>query len=233
MSTLDTFAGFEDLSQASNAESYRQFQQRMQAAAAQIQAIRASEQKQKKKEDQLIKILLKFIQSSQHGTSEDQIIELVSKLLGKNLPAAFILSLILLAYPDIQQESGLLLPSSAEQTSSSALANQNEQNPSTILPDLYLQKTLPLKLKIDIQAWIGELFNQTQENQQKLRLHALTPSAEFLPEIPALAFQILQNYLHSAGIFQEPQSSQAFLGLVFKNLAKELQQKQLKNKDLP
>lgn len=230
MSTLDSFVGFEDLSQASNAESYRQFQQRMQAAASQIQAIRASEQKQKKKEDQLIKILLKFIQSSQHGTSEDQIIELVSKLLGKNLPAAFILSLILLAYPEIQQETGLLLPSTTEQTISSTTTN-NDQNSSTTLPDLYLQKTLPLKLKIDIQAWIGELFNQTQENQKKLRLHALTPSAEFLPEIPALAFQILQNYLHSAEVFQDPKSSQAFLNLVFKNLADELHQLQLKHKD--
>lgn len=230
MSGLDSFVGFDDVSQSNSAESYRQFQQRMQAAAAQIQAIRASEQKQKKQEDQLIKILLKFIQSS-HQASEGKIIELVSKLLGKNLPAAFILALILLNYPEIQQASGLLLPSNIKTSDTKDISNSSSQSNETLLPDLYLQKTLPLKIKLDIQAWLGELLNQTKEHQQKLRAHALTTSSQFIPEIPALAILILQEYLHSFEIYQDQTKAESFINLIFQNLALELKQTKLPDKD--
>lgn len=63
MGDFESFAGF-DSSEGVDPASFEKFKERIKAAAAQIKALKKGEQKQRKKEEKLIKILLKFVKSS-------------------------------------------------------------------------------------------------------------------------------------------------------------------------
>jgi len=98
---LEDFIGLEQ-NGAMDAAAFERFQERVKAAAAHIQAIRKEEKKRKKKEDELIKILLKFIKSS----DKKDLVLLISRVLERNVPANFILAIILLGNEEIQREIG-------------------------------------------------------------------------------------------------------------------------------
>ena len=107
MSDLESFGGMDAGGDQMSAAAFEKFKERMKAAAAQLKALQAGEQKQKKTEDELIKILLKFITS---GKKRD-ILMLVLRLLEMNVPAGFIVSLLIISNQEIQQELNLkLLP---------------------------------------------------------------------------------------------------------------------------
>src|SRR5260221_3590095 len=100
MSDLESFFSNDNRSEGMDPAAFERFKERMAAAAAQLKALQKQEQKQKKKEDELVKILLRFIQT---GTRRDIMI-LVSRLLEQNIPAGFIVSLLLISNEDIQRE---------------------------------------------------------------------------------------------------------------------------------
>ncbi len=141
--------GGEGMSEAA----FEAFKQRMKAASAQIAAIKKEEKKQKKKEDELIKILLKFIKTSH----KKELVLLISRCIEQNIPANFILSVILLGNEDIQKEIGgyLMLKASVNDEKSLTFFGEEDQ-------------TLPLKLKIEIDHWIKNMLSQAQESPQKL-----------------------------------------------------------------
>ena len=106
---LEDFAGF-DQQGGMDAGAFERFQEKMRKAAAQIKAIQKQEKKQKKKEQDLVEILLKFIRKSH----KQNLVLLISRVLEKNIPANFILAVALLGNEDIQKEIGnYLLPRSA------------------------------------------------------------------------------------------------------------------------
>ncbi len=138
---------------------FEAFKEQMKAAAAQIAAIRKEEKKQKQKEDELLKILLKFVKTSQNR----ELVLLISRALEQNIPANFILAVIVLVYREIQSEvkNFLLLKGvSSIDTDSSALAFFRDD------------ESLPLKIKIELDAWIKELLAQAGEVPQKFLKNA-------------------------------------------------------------
>ena len=141
--------GGEGMSEAA----FEALKQRMKAASAQIAAIKKEEKKQKKKEDELIKVLLKFIKTS-HKT---ELVLLISRCIEQNIPANFILSIIVLGNEDIQKEIGNYLMLKAKEDEGKSLIFFGEEN-----------KAMPLKLKIEIDRWIKNMLSQAQDRPQKL-----------------------------------------------------------------
>ena len=141
--------GGEGMSEAA----FEALKQRMKAASAQIAAIKKEEKKQKKKEDELIKVLLKFIKTS-HKT---ELVLLISRCIEQNIPANFILSVIVLGNEDIQKEIGNYLMLKAKEDEGKSLIFFGGEN-----------KAMPLKLKIEIDRWIKNMLSQAQDRPQKL-----------------------------------------------------------------
>lgn len=174
---LEDFIGLEQ-NGAMDAAAFERFQERVKAAAAHIQAIRKEEKKRKKKEDELIKILLKFIKSS----DKKDLVLLISRVLERNVPANFILAIILLGNEEIQKEVGeyLSLKAGAQQAEQQ-VAQQKEpaaqESGAPIdhgVPEerslVFFQtdQTMPLKVRIEIDKWIRDLIFQASEAPQKL-----------------------------------------------------------------
>ncbi len=150
--SLESFISMEGGEGMSEA-AFEAFKERMKAAAAQIAAIKKEEKKQKKKEDELIKVLLKFIKTSH----KKELVLLISRCIEQNIPANFILAVVLLSNEDIQKEiaSYLMLKTSGDDEKSLTFFGEADQ-------------ALPLKLKIEIDHWIKNMLSQAQESPQKL-----------------------------------------------------------------
>lgn len=149
--SLEEFSSF-DTGEGMSAASLEALREKMAAAAAQIAAIKKEESKQKQKEDELLKILIKFVKTSH----KKELVLLISRVLEQNIPANFVLAIILLGNEDIQQQVGKMLLLKAAESSEKALVFFRED------------ETLPLKLRIEIDNWIKNMLLQAEESSQKL-----------------------------------------------------------------
>jgi len=205
MSGPESFSASESVNQGSSAESYRLFQERMKVAAAQIQAARAGEQKQKRKEDDLIKILTDFIKSTRASSHDDLLIEYLTKLLAINLPAIFIIALMIINHPDLQEKSGIKLIDFSKTDSKAIQEN-------TTLPDLYFKNaTLPLEVKIAIDSWITEISKAAENQPHKVLDHALRLDGKVKSEVVDLANHSLSAYLESKDLSYDPDFARQFV----------------------
>lgn len=149
---LEQFIGF-DQGEGMSEAAFEAFKERMAAAAAQIAAIKKEETKQKKKEEELLKILLKFVKNS----SKKELVLLLSRALEQNLPANFILAIILLGNEEIKREVG----GTFLNASTKALIFFKASD-----------ESMPLKVKIELDHWLKNLLFQAEENPQKLLKNA-------------------------------------------------------------
>lgn len=97
---VDSFIGFDSADGSISPDQVREYQARMARNAKQMAAARKQEQKQKKKEDRLFYILLKFIRDNKRN----DITLLVARCLEQNIPAVFILAVIMLGNEELQEE---------------------------------------------------------------------------------------------------------------------------------
>lgn len=182
---LEEFSGFNQ-NEGMDANAFERFQERMKAAAQQIQAIRKQEKKAKKKENELIQILLRFIKNSH----KKHLVLLISRVLEKNVPANFILAIALLGNDDIQREIGqYLVPESLrlEAGTSADGAKQSEPGLNNLQNEKALtffqgDSTLPLKIRIEIDHWIKGLLLQASETPEKLLKTAYDVKEERVPD---------------------------------------------------
>lgn len=229
MSDLEFFGGA-DASESFDPASFERFKERMKAAAAQLQAIQKQEKQQKKSEDELIKILLKFIQGDQNR----DILLLVSRLLDRNVPAGFIISLLMISYEDIQKELNIfLLPAISPENENSAEQSRisgSSQN----LPEVHLgDKVLPLKIKIALGNWINEINRRVRETPHKLFKTAVDEDGLVVLAAIQLATFCLRDYLEKNQIEAEYNQLKEFMDFIlndaFQKAAEEL--KNRKNLD--
>lgn len=160
--SLEQFIGF-DQGEGMSEGALEALKERMAAAAAQIAAIKKEEGKQKKKEEELLKFLLKFVKTS----SKKELVLLVSRVLEQNIPANFIIAMIILTNPEIHEEIGHFNLLRAGNSSAAGQTTNTENSHSLIFFDPK-DETLPLKIKIELDTWIKNMLFQAEENPQKL-----------------------------------------------------------------
>ncbi|PIZ75901.1 hypothetical protein COY05_02930 [Candidatus Peregrinibacteria bacterium CG_4_10_14_0_2_um_filter_38_24] len=155
---LENFLGLEG-GEPMSESAFEAFKERMQEAWAQIAAIKKEEQKQKQKEDDLLKILMAFVKDSK----KNDLTLLISRALEQNIPAGFILAMIMLENDELKEfignlNFGLKMPKEDDLNSSSrALTFFGEDD-----------KSIPLRAKIAIDAWMKGMMFQAEEYPQKL-----------------------------------------------------------------
>ncbi|MFH1533363.1 MAG: hypothetical protein ABID64_00330 [Nitrospirota bacterium] len=149
--SLESFIGL-DSGEPMSAASLEKLREKMKAASAQIKAIKKEEKKAKKKEYDLLKVLLRFVKSSH----KKDLTLLISRVLEINVPANFILTIILLGNKEIQEEVGKILMLNAPTSDEKALTFFGKD------------ETLPLKIKIELDNWIKDMLAQAEEYPQKM-----------------------------------------------------------------
>lgn len=148
--SLEQFFGF-DAGEGMDEASFELFKEKMKAAAAQIASIKKEEGKQKKKEDELLKILMAFVKNSQ----KKDLVLLISRALEQNLPANFILAIILLGNKEIEKAIGNYLSINATPQEQALIFFKEDE-------------TMPLKIKIELDVWMKNLLFQAEENSHKI-----------------------------------------------------------------
>jgi len=211
MSDLESFSGFDSGGEGMDTAAFEKFKERMKAAAAQLKALAAGEQKQRKKEDELIRILLKFIKS---GKKKD-ILLLVLRLLEQNVPAGFIVSLLLISNRDMQEALGLkMLPAAPE------LSVPGDSDIET-LPDKYLEDSvLPLKIKIAIDAWLQEIAKRAAEHPDRILKTVLDEDGLLKLTVTQLAAFCLRDFLEMEKIDHSYDKLKDFVDLMFEGIIK-------------
>jgi len=198
MAEPEFFGGADANADKIDPAAFEKFKDRVKAAAAQIKALQAGEQKQRKKEEKLIQILLKFVKTQ---TKRD-IMLLIARLLELNVPPLFILSIVTLGNEDIIKDldEQKLLKEGGPQENEPGLTEQTTENEFSggenhSLSFLGQDSTLPLKLKIEIDAWMKYIYNQAFEDPHRLiRTTFDSDGTMVLPLIQLAAF-ILRDFL--------------------------------------
>ncbi|MFA5947488.1 MAG: hypothetical protein WC806_00750 [Candidatus Gracilibacteria bacterium] len=163
---LEDFFGL-DRGEGMSESAFEAFKEKMKAAATQIAAIKKEEGKQKKKEEDLSKILLKFIKTSQ----KKELCLLISRCIEQNIPASFILAVILLSNKELLVENAnefLMLKSAMQMSENMAKDSDGEGHDTKSIVFFQKDATMPLKIKIALDAWIKELMSQAEEKGEKM-----------------------------------------------------------------
>ncbi|MBU0668241.1 hypothetical protein KJ835_03910, partial [Patescibacteria group bacterium] len=178
MSDFESFGGFDAGREAFDPAAFERFKERMRAASAQLAALQKQEQKQKKSEEELIKILQKFIKS---GKKKD-ILLLVLRLLEMNVPAGFIVGLLIISNPEMQRQLGIKLLAAPQNTPAASAQNAaSAENPdsSPDLPDIYIGgEVLPLKIKIAIVTWVNEIAKKIDDQPHRCLKTLIDPDGQ-------------------------------------------------------
>jgi len=215
MGDLDIFGGMDSGGESFDAAAFERFKERMKRAAAQLKALQKSEQKQKKTEDELIKILIKFIKS---GKKKDLLI-LVTRLLEMNVPAGFIVSLLVISNPLIQQELKINLLPSATTEEEQAIIKENFENPN--LPEIYMgDQVLPLKVKIAIANWINEINKRVNEKPHKVIETTLDQNEMLQLSVIQLGTFSLRDFLDEQKVENNYDQLKEFINFILSDIIK-------------
>lgn len=189
---------FEFFNPSEGGESYdpaafERFKENLKKSAAAMAAVRKGEQKQKKKEDRLAKILLKFIQSNQ----QSGVLFLAAKLLEENVPASFILSIVLLGNEGIIGElkreiamEQLAAPHESEPDGAPPVASEF-----SLLPRFAGASAVPLALKAEIESWGRGMFEAAEGMPFRLLETALDKEGNIKNVIIDCAANVLREFV--------------------------------------
>lgn len=208
MPDLESFFGADGGGEGMSEQDFERFKEHMRAAAAQLQALQKSEQKQKKGEQKLIKILLKFLKTSR----KTDILLLLSRVLEQNVPANFVLSLIILGNEDMQKDADMdlkMLPSGKKFDEAETV--EAEQSLTLFGTD---EKILSMKAKIEIDNWIKNMYVQAEEHPYRVTQTVL----DFEDNVKLIVIQlvsfVLRDFLEQNGLPAKYERLKEFISLV-------------------
>lgn len=226
MADFESFSGFNTTDQMDE-QAFEQFKERMKANAAHVQSIKISEQKQKKHEDKLAKILLKFIQKHQNS----EIVLLISRALEDNIPAFFILSIILLDNEEVQKEVGVEFKLSTEQEKIES-AKLSAGHSELIIFDPNNSHVLPLKVRITIDLWARNIFESCTPFPHKVVKNAYDLEGKIKSSLLKLTMAIIRQYLESNQIENETEKLLEFSFLLIRGILNKLQNQIANQKEI-
>src|SRR3989338_10117957 len=234
--SIDSFVGFDSADGGISPEQVREYQARMARNAKQMAAARKQEQKQKKKEDRLFFILLKFIRDNKRN----DITLLVSSCLEQNIPAVFILAIIMLGNEDLQEELDIhfnLLKGTSEVPDEPKAPISQLKAPDKSLPSspnalvaFGDHQTFPLEMRIALDLWTKNIWEAASPIPEKIFKTAVefneNPKAD--PESKAVVTQltafILRDYFTDHIMDQPFENIKSFADFFLKGLLKRLEE---------
>jgi hypothetical protein len=191
--TLESFFGL-DTDSSGSAESREKFQEMMRESAKAAKAISGHQAAQKKQEDKLAKILMRYMKDS--GKSD--IVFLVIKLLQENVPGAFILAALSIADPEMEKE----LRTSFE------AGKPEDSSLSTFAGEAFI----PEEIKLELNAWGDAILKAGLLMPGKTLQNVLTPELKLKSLVLDLLQFALEEFLDRHGIeFSEERIRQVCL----------------------
>lgn len=181
MSDFEIFGDVDDSGGVDEA-SFEKFKERVKAAQSQIKALKKGEQKVRKKEEKLVKILLRFVKNHQ----KNDIMLLIARLLEQNVPAIFILSIVLLGNEDVlseEEQTLLKAPAQTPETEEMSLATMDKD------------QLLPVKLKVRIDDWLKSIMLAALEDPHKLLQTGVDSEKRVILPLVQLCAFILRDFL--------------------------------------
>jgi len=214
MGDLESFSGADMGGESFDPAAFERFKEKMRRAAAQIKAIKKQEQKQKQSEDEIVKILLKFFKS---GANSD-ILKLLLRLLNQNVPAVFLVYILIIMDKDIQKDLKINLSTSTIQTN-----DKEEQQSEINLPEQYIgDVVLPLKVKIILIKWIDLLFSSASEYPKKLLRTIQTKDGKITNTSSQLLAFCLRNFFNDEKIEANYDKLKQFSIFILTDIVKKL-----------
>ncbi len=183
--TLESFFGLEEGESQGSAEASEIFREQMRKNAKAIKGMTAHQQKQKKKEDKLAQILVKFIQDQ----SKADVVFLVIKLLQKNVPGAFILAILSIANAELEAE----LKSHLKEL-------EGPKDSENSLIEFAGDDRLPEQVKVELNAWGKAILHAGLMMPGKTLETVLTPEQKLKSLVLDLIDYSLEEYFERHGL---------------------------------
>lgn len=182
--SLESFFGLDTQGGApGSAESREAFQEMMRESAKAAAAIGAHQAAQKKQEDKLAKILMRFMKDPK----KSDIVFLVIKLLQENVPGAFILATLSISDAEIEQE--LIKDFVSE--------NNNEES---ALTNFAGETLIPEAIKKTLNVWGASILKAGLLLPGKTLQGVLTPDQKLKSLVLDLLQFSLEEYFHRHGL---------------------------------
>ncbi len=186
--SLESFFGLEEGESSGGVEANEKFREQMRKNAKAIKAMTGHQQRQKKKEDRLAKILVKFMQDQTKG----DLVFLVVKLLQANVPGAFILAILSIASGDLERE----LKETFKELNMSG-DTKLDISAQEKLPEI---AKLPPNLRADLNAWGESILKAGLMLPGKTLETVLTPDHKLKSIVLDLIDYSLEEYFERHGL---------------------------------
>lgn len=184
--TLESFFGL-DTDSSGSAESREKFQEMMRESAKAAKAISGHQAQQKKQEDKLAKILMRYMKDP----SKSDIVFLVIKLLQENVPGAFILAVLSIADPEMEKELRTTFEAAAL-LEGSTVATFGGEN------------FIPENIKVELNAWGDSIMKSGMLMPGKTLQSVLTPEQKLKSLVLDLLEFSLEEFLERHAIEFSP-----------------------------
>lgn len=177
--SLENFFGLDTGESQGSQEASEKFQEQMRKNAAASMAIAGNQQRQKQKEDKLARIFIKFLKNNSKG----DLVFLIISLLEQNVPAAFILAILMISDPELERDLEISLEKKVE-----------EMGQEPALSTFSSEDSLPNNLKLELNAWGDEILKAGLMRPGKTLNSVLTPEQKLKSIILDLIVYSLQEY---------------------------------------
>jgi hypothetical protein len=231
MSGLDFFGGM-DSGEGYDPAAFERFKEKIKKNGQFVAALRKQENKQKKKEEQLIALLMRFFQTHRSNS----IVLLAARLLEQNIPAVFILQVILLGNEELKREADAILRlagcNSNEKDDDFAQPTQPSVDDSMALMPQFNDASMPLRVKVAIDEWGRGLLDAAREQPYRLLETALDGEGNVKPVVVDCMAQVVQGFFESHNIenfsYDKAKSFCQFLVQgILEQIRKELEERKL------
>ena len=223
MNGLDSFFGADAAEGASSPDKVREYKARMARNQQLMAAAQKQEQKQKKDESKLVAILLKFI----HAHKRSDVTLLITRCLEQNIPAVFILAIILLGNEEIQEETGIKLQLvGGEELGVNEWQELEDKEMKGALVVFERNHAFPLKIRMTIDLWGKNIFEAASPIPERILKtvveynedpRALLQAKEVVTQLTAF---ILRDYLAEFNFSQTYENLKSFADFFMKGVLK-------------
>jgi len=225
-----------------SAEAIERLREQMKKASGAIKAIKREEGKQKKKESKLAELLVKLIQ----GGAKQDILALIIQLLAENIPASFILAILILTNEEIKKEAANELkldkyddPEKKMLRGEDVELTREEKKifkkKAEEMQDLKEDEELPEKLMEAINEWAEMMLAAGLSTPHKVTATVLDEEKKIKAPVVQLTTFILRDYFEEHGIDHKYEDLWEFCAAILRSIMTKLNRvsRQLPKEKLP
>jgi hypothetical protein len=190
--SLESFFGLEEGESSGSAEASEAFREQMRKNAKAIKAMGKHQKKQKAQEDKLARILAAFLQDP----GKQAAVFLVVKLLQDNVPGAFILAILSISDPNLQQE----ITANLKQLESQMKSIEGAETTQGTMINFGGDGALPETVKQELNEWGELIYRAGALLPNKTLSTVLTPDYKLKSIVLDLIDYSLEEYFSRHGL---------------------------------